>query len=96
MKKWIQRILGQQKKERSLAAPMDLDLVKSMLQDILSTRADEIDCEECFRQLDYFVEYHLSDESAAQKLPLVEDHLKRCKDCKEEFNLLLLALEKIT
>ena len=52
-----------------------------------------LDCDECFMQLDQFVDMHLLGKNATEALPLVEDHLKRCKDCHEEFETLLAALQ---
>jgi predicted anti-sigma-YlaC factor YlaD len=45
--------------------------------------------------MDQFVEMTLEGKKAAEALPLVEDHLMRCKDCREEFEALRSALEAI-
>ena len=75
---------------------LDLDTLKKMVRDIFSTRPDEIGCDECFEELDRFVELVLAGKNAAQALPLVQDHLERCSDCHEEFEALLAALRAIT
>lgn len=64
-----------------------------MVQMIAATRPDELSCDECFEQLDRFAELHLAGKSAAEAMPLVQDHLDRCGDCREEFELLLTALQ---
>ena len=74
-------------------AAMPDDMAKAIVQGILATRADEISCEECFIELDRFAEIQLADATAEEALPLVEDHLKRCKDCREEFEMLMSILE---
>lgn len=76
---------------------MELDLVtlKRMVRNIATTRPDEIGCDECFEQLDRFVELELVGKNAAEALPLVQDHLDRCSDCREEFEALLAALRAI-
>lgn len=76
---------------------MELDLVtlKRMVRNIATTRPDEIGCDECFEQLDRFVELELVGKNAAEALPLVQDHLERCGDCREEFEALLAALRAI-
>ncbi len=56
------------------------------------TRDDEIGCDECFERLDRFVEVELAGLDAAAAMPLVEDHLRKCGDCREEFEALLEAL----
>ncbi len=73
--------------------PLQRDQLASMVQMIATTRPDELSCDECFEQLDRFVELHLTGKSAAEAMPLVQDHLDRCGDCREEFELLLAALE---
>ena len=73
---------------------MNLDpaVLKQMVRVVLSTRPDEIGCEECFDQLDRFVEMTLAGKDAAEAMPLVHDHLERCRDCREEFEALLEVL----
>jgi hypothetical protein len=61
---------------------------------ILSTQKDEIDCDQCLEELDRFVELALAGRDAAEALPLVQDHLNRCRDCNEEFEALLLILRR--
>ncbi len=56
------------------------------------TREDEIGCDECFQQLDRFVEMELAGRDAAAAMPLVQDHLEKCGDCREEYEALLRAL----
>jgi predicted anti-sigma-YlaC factor YlaD len=63
-----------------------------MVQEIVSARPDEIGCAECFEQVDHFVEVKLAGRNAAEAMPLVQDHLDRCSDCREEFEALLAAL----
>ena len=71
---------------------VDLGMLKEMVQEIVSTRPDEIGCAECFEQLNRFVEIKLAGKNAAEAMPLVQDHLDRCSDCREEFEALLAAL----
>jgi hypothetical protein len=66
--------------------------VKQMARGIMTTRDDEIDCTECFEQVDQFVEMKLAGKNAAEAMPLVQDHLDRCGCCREEFEALLAAL----
>ena len=66
--------------------------VKQMARGIMTTRDDEIDCSECFEQVDQFVEMKLAGKNAAEAMPLVQDHLNRCGNCREEFEALLAAL----
>ena len=52
----------------------------------------EIGCDECFEQLGRFVEMRLSGLDAAGAMPLVQDHLEICGECREEFEAFLAAL----
>jgi len=74
---------------------LDRNLVKEMLREIVITRPDEIGCDECFQQVDRFVELVLDGKNAAEALPLVQDHLERCRDCREEYEALLAALKAV-
>ncbi|MFC2029326.1 hypothetical protein ACFLWA_01195 [Chloroflexota bacterium] len=71
---------------------IDPATLKQMARGIMTTRPDEIDCAECFEQVDQFVELTLAGKDAAEALPLVEDHLNRCRGCREEFEALLAAV----
>jgi hypothetical protein len=79
----------------ALANELDPDLLKEMARGIVTARPDEIGCAECFDQMDEFVELTLAGKNAAQAMPLVEDHLNRCGDCREEFEALLAAVRAI-
>lgn len=74
---------------------LNTDILKNMLRAIIGTREDEIGCDECFEQLDEFIELKLKGRSPEEAMPLVEDHLKRCKDCREEYEALLEALRSV-
>ncbi len=65
-----------------------------VLMAISRTREEEIGCDECFERLERFVEVELSGLDAARAMPLVEDHLQKCGDCREEFEALLEALRE--
>ena len=66
-----------------------------MVRGIVTTRPDEIGCDECFEQVGRFVEMVLDGRDAASALPLVQDHLERCDDCCEEYEALLEALRSL-
>ena len=68
------------------------DIFKMLLREIAETREVEIGCDECFEQVDRFVEMKLSGLNTAHAMPLVQEHLEICGECREEFEALLLAL----
>jgi len=74
---------------------LDRMLLARIIESILTTRNDEIDCDACEEQLASFAELTLAGRSAAEALPLVQDHLDRCGDCREEFEALLRALRAL-
>lgn len=77
-----------------------MKLTKPVLTKILRAvevvRPNEIDCEECFEQLDQFAEQVLDGRSAKEAMPLVKDHLERCRCCREEFEALLEILREVS
>lgn len=76
-------------------AKLESDKLKHLLRAIMITRPDEIGCDECFEQVDRFVDMTLAVEDAAEVMPLVQDHLERCGNCREEFEALLAALRAL-
>ncbi len=66
--------------------------IATLVQMVAATQPVEIGCDECFEQLDRFAELTRDGQSAADVLPLVQQHLERCADCREEFEGLLAAL----
>ena len=69
--------------------PEDLGKLARALE---MTREEELGCDECFEELDRFVETDLAGLDAAAAMPLVQDHLDKCGDCREEYEALLNAL----
>ena len=70
-------------------------MLKQMIRAVIATRPDEIGCDECFEELDSFIEMTLAGKNAADAMPLVDDHLRRCRDCREEFEALLAVLHSL-
>ena len=89
-----------QLKIRTLLSPqpkkeLDEQALKEIARGIMTARPDEIGCAECFEQMDSFVEMELAGKDAAEAMPLVQDHLDRCGNCREEFEALLAALQAV-
>ncbi|HEV2093312.1 MAG TPA: hypothetical protein VGR18_09135 [Rubrobacter sp.] len=74
---------------------LDRDRLNTLVRLIATTRPDEIGCDECLEQVDRFVEMKLAGLDAAEAMPLVQDHLDKCRDCREEFEALLRALRAV-
>ncbi len=58
--------------------------LKGALGRLLGPTEPEIGCEECFQQLDHFVELELENRDADAKLPGLRAHLAGCPACREE------------
>lgn len=72
---------------------LDRDTLKQIIHEVITTRPDEITCPQCFDHLDRFAEMTLVGTNASEAMPLVQDHLEHCGECRQEFEALLLALE---
>ncbi len=59
------------------------------------TKSEEIGCDECYDKLHDFTEMKLVGKSPEEAMPLVNDHLKRCGSCREEYEALLEALKSL-
>ena len=67
----------------------DLD---KLMRALAETREREIGCDECFEQMDRFAEIEFSGSDSATAMPLVHDHLRKCEDCHEQYEALLIAI----
>jgi predicted anti-sigma-YlaC factor YlaD len=70
-------------------------ILKKMVRAVQMTGPDEIGCDHCYDQLDRFAEMKLVGKSPEEAMPLVRDHLKRCKDCRQEYEALLEAMKHL-
>ncbi len=92
-RKLLHSLTGQRRSRPALT--LDAQMLKGVVQSIFSTHEEELTCVECFEQVDQFAELVLAGKKAAEALPLVQDHLDRCGDCREEFEALLAALQAL-
>ena len=69
------------------------DVIKNIIRSLSKTYPEEIGCDDCFEQLDQFAELKLQDKNATEALPLVQQHLDRCGNCKEEFEAFMEAIK---
>lgn len=63
------------------------------LRRLLGPAAPELGCEECFEQLDRYVELELSGADAEAAIPGMRAHLQGCPACGEEHRSLRAFLE---
>jgi hypothetical protein len=66
--------------------------LNSLVRAVAETRESEIGCDECFEQMDRLAEIEFSGSDAARAMPLIHDHLRKCEDCHEQYEALLIAI----
>ena len=60
----------------------------AILGRVLGPSAPELTCEQCFEELDRYVELTLADEAADVRVPGMRAHLEGCPACAEDFRSL--------
>lgn len=65
------------------------DLDPGRLRRVLGPAETEVTCEECFQQLDRYVELELRGADADRALPGLGAHLEGCPACREDHESLL-------
>ena len=59
-------------------------LLKEALESLLGPSEPEVGCDECFAELDHYVELEVAGADADAELPGLRAHLKGCPACREE------------
>ena len=72
--------------------PLGIKQVETLVNMINLSCEEELDCKEVFNNLDVYAEFVLNSGEKTKIIRMIEDHLKLCRDCAEEFQLLLKAL----
>ncbi len=62
------------------------------VSDLLGSGQPEVGCDECFEQLDRFVELEVAGADADAALPGLRAHLHGCPACREEHESLVALL----
>jgi hypothetical protein len=55
-----------------------------LIQSLLGPEGPELTCEECFEELDRYVELEVAGEDADQAVPGMQAHLTGCPACNED------------
>lgn len=67
--------------------------LQHLLENIFEVhQAGCIDCDTCCEQFECLVEMVMSGANLGELLPAVEDHLRCCQDCREEFEALVAIM----
>ena len=62
---------------------------RELVSRLLGPAGPELTCEQCFEQLDRYVELELSDAPADEQVPGMSAHLEGCPACDEDHQSLL-------
>jgi hypothetical protein len=62
---------------------------RDLIRALLGPAGPELTCEECFEQLDGYVELELAGRDADAEVPGMAAHLEGCPACREEHESLL-------
>jgi len=81
--------------DETMSMEVTKDFIKKVIYATSQTCPQEVGCNYCFDKLHNFAEMKLEGKSPEEAMPLVKDHLKKCSDCQEEYQLLLEALQKV-
>ncbi len=64
------------------------DAREQLLARVLGPAKPELSCEECFAELDRYVELSVADSEADRQIPGMREHLDGCPACAEEYRSL--------
>ncbi len=64
-----------------------------LLQTLAMTKEEELSCGDIYSLLDQFVEIKTRGDDVEELMPMVKHHLDMCKECFEEYEALMTALE---
>ena len=68
---------------------------KALLERVMGTRDQEMTCDECMADIAEFVEVQLTGKPLSAALQAVYEHLERCHDCADAYQVLRQALEAL-
>ncbi|HEV2857657.1 MAG TPA: hypothetical protein VGW80_04555 [Solirubrobacterales bacterium] len=64
---------------------MERNEKQATLRRVLGPSAPELTCEQCFEELDRYVELTLAGDAAEARVPGMHAHLEGCPACAEDF-----------
>jgi hypothetical protein len=91
VKELIQRVRNRFKPHEDLSN----EAVLGFLRVLEDARKEDLSCEEIYSKLDEYVECEVEQKDAAHIMPLIREHLDICQECCDEYEGLLVVVEKI-
>ena len=80
-------------RKKTTPAPQPPDEMQGLLEMLVLTDEQEIACDAVFKALAEFAEMAQRGEDVRAVMPLVQQHLDMCPDCREEYEALMTILE---
>ncbi len=74
---------------------LDQSKIKILLRALVFTNETEVDCDACFDAMAEFTESQLSGASVPEALILIDDHIKICVDCEEQYQILKTTISEM-
>jgi hypothetical protein len=74
---------------------LDQSKVKILLKALVLTNETELDCDACFDAMAEFAESQLPGASVPEALILIDDHIKICVDCEEQYQILKTTISEM-
>ena len=75
--------------------PLSKQQIDTLLTMVVNSTADTIHCDGCLVDVAQFAETELMGASLCESMDKVENHLKNCPCCNDEYQALLEALNSI-
>ncbi len=72
------------------------EMMQKMMAMLSNTQDVELTCDDVFALLDQFAELAAQGEDVAQLMPLIQQHLDMCEDCREEYKVLESIVHNVT
>lgn len=64
------------------------EMMQKMMAMLSNTQDVELTCDDVFAVLDQFAELAARGEDVSKLMPLIQQHLDMCEDCREEYKVL--------
>ena len=83
-------------KKKPPAPSVQPEAIQKMMDMLAHTHEVELTCDEVFAMLDQFTELAAQGVDVAHLMPLIQQHLEMCADCREEYESLKRVLQHAT
>ncbi len=71
------------------------EMMQKMMAMLSNTQDVELTCDDVFAVLDQFAELAAQGEDVTQLMPLIQQHLDMCEDCREEYKVLERIVQNV-